>query len=80
MTDLEQLQQRLRARGFDLTDQQATDMAVRIAGDVPAYLAKLKANDAAADAYRPLDGTPSPKFSDALSYELESPAQSGLPS
>lgn len=79
MTDLEQLQQRLAARGFTLSDERATDMATRLAGSVPAYLAKLKANDDAAEQYQPLAGEPSAKFSEPVAYDVESPAQSGLP-
>lgn len=80
MTDLEELHAALTARGFDVTAGQAEAMAVRIAGSVPAYLAQLRANDAAAEGYRPAAGDPpSDKFSEPLAWHLESPAASGLP-
>lgn len=79
MTDLEELQAALKARGFDVTADQAEAMALRIAGSVPAYLAQLRANDQAVAAYRPAEGEAPEKFSEPVTFDLESPAASGLP-
>lgn len=80
MTELEELTNTLRARGFDVTPEQAESMALRIAGTVPAYLAQLRENERDAASYRaPTGPAPSSKFSDPLSWSLESPAASGLP-
>ena len=79
MTDLEELQAALKARGFEVTAEQAEAMALRIAGTVPAYLAQLRAHDAEAEAYQaPTEPAPE-KFSEPLAWSLESPAASGLP-
>ncbi len=79
MTDLEQLQAALEQRGFTVTAEQAEAMALRIAGSVPAYLAQLRANDQAVASYRPAEGEAPAKFSEDVTYVLESPAASGLP-
>lgn len=79
MTDLEELQRALEGRGFTVTAEQAEAMALRIAGSVPAYLAQLRANDQAVDAYRPAEGEAPAKFSEPVTFDLESPAASGLP-
>ena len=79
MTELEELQAALKARGFDVTADQAEAMALRIAGNVPAYLAQLRANDQAVADYRPAEGEAPAKFSEPVTFDLESPAASGLP-
>lgn len=79
MNTLDTLVAKLKARGTDVTPEQAEAMAVRLEGSVDAYLARLAANDAAVDDYRPLAGEPSDKFSQDMGYELEDPTASGLP-
>ena len=44
-----------------------------------AYLAQLRGNDAAVAAYRPAEGEAPAKFSEPVTFDLESPAASGLP-
>lgn len=80
MTPIEQLQAALQARHITVTDDQAEAMAVRIAGSVEGYLAQLAENDEAAETYAPLGGETSDKFAEPITYALETPEASGLPS
>lgn len=82
MSAIEQLQDRLAARGIKVSDDQAVAMALRISGTVDAYLDMLTANDAADDAagMAPASGEAvSDKLSDVLTPILETDAESGIP-
>jgi len=79
MDPLEQLVEQLRNRGFIVTPEQAEAMAIRLAGSVEAYLEDMKQAAQEAADYVPLEGEASDKFSEPLGYDLEAPAESGLP-
>lgn len=77
MDELDELVAMLAESGTQATREQAEKLAIRVAGSVSAYIADIKKTRQEIDGYKPLgipDAEVHDQFKDALSYEIEKPA------
>lgn len=72
MSAIAKLVELMRLNGLDVTPDQARQIAIRISGSVEAYLSESLAAQTLADNFQPNTGACSDKFTEDLSFTLES--------